>query len=132
MSFPTLRILQLCDRTLFAESKVTTNVVVLGFVLLYHNGEPAPVVHGRGAEEEEHKTWLQAFISPFFRTSLVHFSPQRNCTAVLAPQKSELTGETSTSGSSLSRPSPSGKVKVNPTMVGDTNSQTTGATAGDR
>lgn len=130
MSFPTLRTLQLCDRTLFAESKVTTNVVVLGFALLYHNGEPAPVVHGRGAEEEEHKTWLQAFISPFFRTSLVHFSPQRNCTA--APQKSELTGETSTSGSSLSRPSPNGKVKVNPTVVEDTNSQTTGATAGDR
>lgn len=128
MSFPTLRILQLYDRMLFAESKVTTNVVVLGFPLLYHNGEPAPVVHGRGAEKEQ-KTWLQAFISPFFRTSLVHFSPQRNCTAVQAPQKSELTGETSTS--SLSRPSPNGKVKINSTMVGDTNSQTFGATGGD-
>lgn len=88
---------------------------MLGFPLLYHDGESTPIVHGRGAEQEEQKTWLQVIASPsLFRTSLARFAPWRNHSAVRAPQKAEFTRETSVSVPSLSRPSSDGKVEIKP------------------
>lgn len=82
---------------MLAESKVTTNPVMYGFPLLCHNWEPAPIVHGRGAEQEEQQTCLKANFPPLPRISLAHFVPWRKHTAAAAPQKSEFTGEASLS-----------------------------------